>query len=461
MTLTTFMKRKMEATIERWLDEDSSHPLLIRGVRRCGKTTTIEKVGRERFGEGFVKLDFQTELESIERIFDGPTDNADRIVATLSDYKRIPITRERCLLFFDEVQLSERALNSLRFFADSGWRVIASGSLLGVTSNRRTLPFPSGVRQVEMHPMDFEEWLWAMGETPMADAIHAHFESMEPYVAHEEALLLYHRYLVLGGMPKVVSRYLETKDLEQARVEQAEIDATYTADITNPTFNMSGVSAKRIWDSLPKQLLRSSTKKFKYADVIRGGRRQRLLEPLEWLNASGVVTICDMTQSTEMPLSPFDQEEGSFFKVYAADTGILFYKFGLDPQFFLNVVDAGETLASSDFRGALAENFVAQMLSARDLISYYWTPPSSWGATGELDFLLQTTHAEIVPIEVKSARNVRAKTLASFVRHAGVSYSYRLSEKQFGRETMPDENTELRSVPLYAAFCLGDGCVRR
>ncbi len=454
-----FLHRKIETNLKDWMDREDRHPLLVRGVRRCGKTTTIESVGRERFGAGFVKLDFQTNIAAVSALFNGPTDDVDRIVSNIAESLHVKLDPSSTLIFFDEVQLCERALNSLRFFSGSPWRVIASGSLLGVSAGERKLPFPSGVRQIKMHPMDFEEFLWAVGSAEMASAIRSHFESLEPYAAHEEALRLYHRFLVVGGMPRVVASYLEM-GIDEVRIEQSEIDATYTADMTNPALHLSGISAKRIWDSLPKQLLRSTTKKFKYADVVRGGRRQRLMEPLEWLDGAGVLTICEMTKGTSSPLMPYDEEDGSFFKVYVADTGIMFHKFGIDPTAFLRAVDSGEAFASSDFRGALAENAVAQALSANDLLAYYWTPPTSWGARGELDFLLQTTHAELIPIEVKSGRNVGAKTLASFMRKAGAPAWYRLSERQFGK-TVVDDGTERRVIPLYSAYCLGDGCIKR
>ena len=233
--------------------------MLIQGARRTGKTTLVEEVGYRRYGDGFVKLDFQTDLARIDAIFSGPTDDTDRIVRAISELQRRELHRESSLLFFDEVQLNEKALNSLRFFAASGWRVVATGSLLGVTIRKSRLPFPSDVRQVNLHPMDFEEWLWANDQLSMAQAIREHVASGEPYILHEDALSLYQRYLVVGGMPKAVRRWIETRDFSRVREEHAEIDLTYTADMTDPDNGISGAAAKRIWESLPKQLLRSNS----------------------------------------------------------------------------------------------------------------------------------------------------------------------------------------------------------
>lgn len=446
-----FMRRKLGKTIEAWIDGDDSRPLLIRGARRTGKTTLVEAIGRNRFGEGFAKLDFQTDPARTDAIFNGPTDDVDRIVRNISEFLRRDLRKECTLLFFDEVQLNEKALNSLRFFSESGWRVIATGSLLGVTVRRRRLPFPSGVRQATLHPMDFEEWLWAVGEDAIADAVRQHSTSCEPYVLHEEALELYRRYLVVGGMPQALRTWVETRDHALVREELAEVDLTYTADMTDPDNGISGAAAKRIWESLPKQLMRSSTKKFKYADVVRGGRRAQLLEPLEWLSAAGIVTINELTCDMQFPLAPHSDDEGSFFKVYVADTGLMFHKFGVDAHTFLD--PALRDVLSSDFRGALAENAVAQALAANDLRTFYWMPGPTVGR-GEVDFLLQTAHAEVVPVEVKSGRNVRAKSLAKLVEMGRAPYAYRLSELNFARSMVPGTDCELRSVPLYAAFAL-------
>ena len=453
------MRRAIEDVIERWATGDDLRPLLIRGARRVGKTYVVEQVGKRIAGDGFVKLDFQTDLQLIASIFNGPTDDVDAIVARIADYKRVPLKKETALLFFDEVQLCEPALNSLRFFSGSGWRVCATGSQLGVATRKRTLPFPSGVCQVTMHPMSFEEFLWAFGEPQMADALCEHAQNLEPYSAHTEALRYFRLYQVVGGMPAAVRAYLEGGSIDGARVEQCEIDQTYTADMTDPENGISGIAARKVWRSIPAQLLRSSTKKFKYSEVERGGRRAKLMEPLDWLEGAGIVSMNGLTGCLEAPLVPYDDMEGSFFKAYMADTGLMFYKLAVNPRLWLEALEQGESFGSSDFRGALAENSVMQALASNGLKTYYWVPPSSWHATGELDFLLQTDSMEIVPIEVKSARNVRAKTLAAFMEKSRAPFAYVVSENNFSREETSD-GKEIRCMPLYAVHCIRGSFVR-
>lgn len=453
------MQRQIESTIEKWIQEHNARPLLIRGARRVGKTYAAESVGRRIAGNEFIKLDFQTDLDIIAPLFNGPTDDVDGIMQRVADYKRVPIHKESAIVLFDEVQLCERALNSLRFFSGSGWRILATGSQLGVATRHRKLPFPSGVEQLTLHPMTFEEFLWALDERQMADAIRSHAQSLESYAAHREALRYFRLYQVIGGMPAAVAAYVDTRSLDEVRVQQREIDETYTADMSDPESGISGIAARRIWGSISTQLLRSSTKKFKYAEVERGGRRAKLIEPLEWLEGAGVISIHGLTTCTHPPLVPYDEGEGSFFKVYLADTGIMFYKLSVDPRLWLDAEERRSIMASSDFRGALAENSVMQALASHDARTYYWVPPTSWHTHGELDFLLQTNRAEVIPIEVKSSRNIRARTLARFMDKAHAPYAYVLSENDFGSDTSSD-GRQVRRLPLYAAQHIATGGMR-
>jgi hypothetical protein len=444
-----YMTRKIEAQLKTHLTSQNFQPILVNGARRVGKSSTIAHVCNQLFGKNAVTLDFQTNLSTISQIFSAPTNDVDNIVARIAEYTQTSINKASSVIFFDEVQLDERALNSLRFFSDSGWRVVASGSLLGVTTKQRSLPFPSGVKHLTMHPMDFEEFLWACGREQMASDIKQHAQTGQSYILHDTATELFERYLVIGGMPLAVRTFVETGNFERVAEVQDEINATYTADMTDTQNGISGISAKRIWDSLPKQLLRASTKKFKYSEVVRGGRRERLLEPLEWLRAAGICTINDLTCQCEAPLFPWQDENGSYFKVYVADTGIMFHKFGISAAAFLD--PSMKMVLSSDFRGALAENFVQQQLAAADLQIYYWMRTDKIG-NGEIDFVFQTPRGEIIPVEVKSGRNVSAKSMNAFMKQGRAKQAYRLSAQNFA--VSQKAGWQLMSMPLYAAFAI-------
>lgn len=436
------MKRKIEAVVSAWLEAKDGRPLLIKGPRRVGKTYIAKEYLAGVIGTGHVVyLDFQTDLQGLESLFAGRSD-VGRIVGDLELYLGRSIDSASDVLVFDEVQLCDKALNSLRFFAQSDYRVIATGSLLGVTLSKyrqdgRRLPFPSDVRHVSMHPMDFEEFLWALGQESMAQGIRTCYEQARPYPRHEEALSFYRQYLVVGGMPRAVASYAASASFEEVREVQAEIDQTYVADMP-----MSQAALCRaIWDSVPRQLAREGTRKFKYADVARGGRANRFEEPLDWLESAGVIDLVRQTNSCRLPLQARDG--GAFFKVYMADTGLMYFKYGLTPNLLL-MPEAYAALSAS-FRGALAENYVMQQLAANGVRPYYWTPGD---ASGEIEFLASTGGGELLPIEVKSGENVRSRSLKAFMAKTSCPLGLRVSAREFGQEG------SLKSVPLYAAFCI-------
>lgn len=436
------MKRKIEAVVSAWLEAKDGRPLLIKGPRRVGKTYIAKEYLAGVIGPGHVVyLDFQTDLQGLESLFAGRSD-VGRIVGDLELYLGRSIDSASDVLVFDEVQLCDKALNSLRFFAQSDYRVIATGSLLGVTLSKyrqdgRRLPFPSDVRHVSMHPMDFEEFLWALGQESMAQGIRTCYEQARPYPRHEEALSFYRQYLVVGGMPRAVASYAASASFEEVREVQSEIDQTYVADMP-----MSQAALCRaIWDSVPRQLAREGTRKFKYADVARGGRANRFEEPLDWLESAGIISLNRQTNSCELPLQARDG--GAFFKAYMADTGLMYYKFGLAPNLLL--MPESYSALSAAFRGALAENYVMQQLEANGVRTYYWTPGD---ASGEIEFLTSTSRGDLLPIEVKSGENVRSRSLKSFMAKTSCPLGLRVSAREFGQEG------SLKSIPLYAAFCI-------
>lgn len=436
------MKRKIEAVVSAWLEAKDGRPLLIKGPRRVGKTYIAKEYLAGVIGPGHVVyLDFQTDLQGLESLFAGRSD-VGRIVGDLELYLGRSIDSASDVLVFDEVQLCDKALNSLRFFAQSDYRVIATGSLLGVTLSKyrqdgRRLPFPSDVRHVSMHPMDFEEFLWALGQESMAQGIRTCYEQARPYPRHEEALSFYRQYLVVGGMPRAVASYAASASFEEVREVQSEIDQTYVADMPIS----QAALCRAIWDSVPRQLAREGTRKFKYADVARGGRANRFEEPLDWLESAGIISLNRQTNSCELPLQARDG--GAFFKVYMADTGLMYFKYGLTPNLLL--MPESYSALSAAFRGALAENYVMQQLEANGVRTYYWTPGD---ASGEIEFLTSTSRGDLLPIEVKSGENVRSRSLKSFMAKTSCPLGLRVSAREFGQEG------SLKSIPLYAAFCI-------
>lgn len=441
------MRRKAEKDIISWLESGTREPLLIKGARRVGKTYLADDFLKEHIGQrNHVYLDFQTDLMQLDRPFEGRTD-VERIVADIELYTGQEIDAENSVIVFDEVQLCEKALNSLRFFARSPYRVVATGSLLGVTlkkaqentADERALPFPSDVRHLTLHPLDFEEYLWALGKETMARGIRRSYEESRPFLLHSEAMELYRQYLVVGGLPKAVAAYASGAGMQRVREIQAEVNETYISDMPGS----NAALCKSVWDSVPKQLARESSRKFKYGDVVKGGRADRFADPLAWLTAAGIISLSRQTNSTKAPL--IARNGGAFFKAYMADTGLMYYKYGLRPEVLLDP-KTYQNLSPS-VRGALAENYVMQALVSNGLEPFYWTPGDS---QAEVEFVLNTPCGSVLPIEVKSGENVRSVSLRKYMKATGCPLGIRISARQFGQEGA------LKSIPLYAAFCISD-----
>lgn len=438
------MKRKIDAVLLQWAEDPRAQPLLIRGARRVGKTYALKKLGREHFGtENFAYCDFQTDLQNLTQIFEDSR-TVEEVVEALELFLHQAIEPQKTLIAFDEVQLCEKALNFLRFFAESEYRVIATGSQLGLTLKSRSLPFPSGITHLYLRPLDFEEFLWAMDEELLAAGIRKAVARRKKFTAHEDALDLYRRYVVVGGMPRAVEAYRENRSLRDARTVQAEIAETYAADIALYAPPNETVRVQQVWSSIPRQIARETTGKFKYADVVSGGRKQQFQNPLAWLKAAELVLINEQTNETSAPLVARD--DGSFFKVYLLDTGLLFYRMNLDGELLL---DAQKRNALNPrFRGALAENYIMQSLVANGLQPFYWVPKS--GSTAEIEFVLQNQAAQVIPIEVKSGSRVSSTSFQSYLRKSMAPFGVRLSEKNIG------EDGGIISLPLYAAFCVDE-----
>ncbi|MCL2091721.1 MAG: ATP-binding protein [Micrococcales bacterium] len=438
------MRRTIEARLARWAQTDDALPLVLLGARQVGKTYSARQLGADRFAKT-AYVNFQTDLARLTRVFDGVLDPW-RIVEDLGLLLGVPITPGDTLVVLDEVQLCQPALTALKYFAEQapGLRVVATGSLFGVTVHREPrFSFPVGkVEIATMHPMTFEEYCWATGRDTWPDAIRACLAEDRPFVAHDEALAQLRRYLMVGGMPAAVERLVTSGDWDQVRQVQGDIAHLYAADASLYLDDATAARVRAIWDSAPRQLARQN-RKFKLADMAKGARAEQYEAAFAWLENAGLVHRHRLVeQPPSAPLRPVP--DGTFFKTYLADVGLLSQALGVRPQVYLD--DDARRVISSVFHGALAQNLVKQSLEAAGVASGYWTS----GNTAEVDFLVVDDQMRVLPLEVKSADNVRSKSLGVYAQRHHPPYAVRCSTKQFGREP------HLRSVPLYATFCLDD-----
>lgn len=430
------MKRKIEERLLAWKDKTSNRlPLIVNGARQVGKTYILRKFGAERF-KNVVYINLETNLAVASYFSDNIT--PERLLRYLEASTGERIVPGETLVILDEIQSCERALTSLKYFCEEmpEYHIVAAGSLLGVAINRQRYSFPVGkVETITLHPLDFEEFLWARGKEVLCEEIRRAYETMEPLpdALHQEAMELYREYLLIGGMPACINAFLSGGSFLDVPLVQNEILDNYIADMAKYASNTDSVKIRACYNSIPAQLAKDN-KKFQYKVVQKGGSAALFGASIEWLNLAGVVLKCQRINQAYEPIAVY--ADLSAFKLYMGDVGLLTMKSGISQQTVLS----GE---GNIFMGAVTENYVAQQLAAKGYDLYYWESSN----TAELDFVLQKDN-QIVGIEVKKGEHVRSRSLSVFVNRYKPAYSVRLSLKNFG------ERDNLKLVPLYAIFCV-------
>ncbi len=433
------MQRKLMEKLVAWKNRPGRMPLVVYGARQVGKTYLLNCFGKEQF-EDVVYVNFETD-DSLALAFSGNIDPA-RLLNTLEVYFRTQIIPGKTLIILDEIQACDRALTSLKYFCEKApkYDVVAAGSLLGVSVNRERYSFPVGkVELLTLYPLEFEEFLLALGEERLIAAIRESVEtdSPMPELLHGRALEHYRTFLVVGGMPGVVNAYLREGRIMDARSTQSLILNSYVADMSKYATPAETTRIMACFDSIPAQMAKEN-RKFQYKVVRKGGSATLFGASIDWLAAAGIVVKCDKIEQGFMP--PEAYRDISAFKLYMSDAGLLTAKSGVIPMTLLSERE------ENTFAGAIAENFIAQNLQALGYRLYYWAS----NGQAEVDFLIQRGD-ELIPVEVKSGHHTRSRSLSVYRQKYKPAYSIRLSTKQSGFEN------GIKSVPLYAVFCLGDG----
>ncbi|HCO48602.1 MAG TPA: ATPase, partial [Spirochaetaceae bacterium] len=362
-----------------------------------------------------------------------------RLINLLEAYTGRTVVSSTTLIVFDEIQACGRVLTSLKYFRENApqYHIIAAGSTLGVSVQNRSSSFPVGnVEMLTLHPLDFEEFLEALGEDLLIAAIREGYNTNRPLheSLHSKALDLYRSYLVVGGMPAAISAYLrERKVMDSSLIQQAILSA-YTADMTKYATASETSKIIACYDSIPAQLAKEN-RKFQYKVVRKGGSASLFGASIDWLAASSLVEKCERIEGGFMPPSAY--RDLSAFKLYMSDVGLLANKSGIPASMMLSE-HAGFT-----FLGAMAENYIAQTLRAKGYPLYYWES----GGQAEVDFILQKGEI-LIPIEVKAGEHVKSRSLSVYRERYKSELSIRLSTRQFGFQNGQ------KSLPLYAAFCL-------
>ncbi|MCR5836663.1 MAG: ATP-binding protein [Lachnospiraceae bacterium] len=435
------MERITLKKLLKWKEKKNRKPLLMTGVRQCGKTYIIKAFGNSEFEDmAYFNFDGNTGLKSIfEYDFD-----VDRIIDELSNIVHGDnIIQGKTLVVFDEIQDCPRAIQSLKYFCEDmpELHIIAAGSLLGVALRKEGISFPVGkVDRIEMYPMSFEEFVIADGGKKYIEGIKKMpFERKIPEIFKTPLEKYLKNYYIVGGMPEAVQTWVDTHNYREVEEVQDRILMDYADDFGKHTSHDTATKVRMIWDAIPSQIARDNNK-FIFSHVKKGARAKDLEDALEWLTNAGIAYKLNLVSVPEIPLS--GMSDNTYFKVYMSDVGLLRKKSNVNYRTILE----GDT-SYIHFKGALTENYVMTQLKCMGVDSYFWRTK----ADAEIDFL-SDYEGVIVPIEVKSADNTKAKSLHLFCNRYNPKMAIKTSLKNVGDNM--DCKTHVWSLPLYAFFRL-------
>ncbi len=425
------IKRDIIEKLKVWKDNPRRKPLVLQGSRQVGKSWALKKFGKECFDD-VVYINFDT-MPNVKEDFKR-TKEPHSLIKAMEMMMGKAISASATLIIFDEIQECNEALNSLKYFCEDApeYAVVCAGSLMGVALNRSGASFPVGkVDFMTLYPVSFAEYLRASD-----DKLYRAYQMIDevmavPEVVHQQLVDAYKLYLVVGGMPEVVSAYIDTQSWEEVKKLQDAILQSYSLDFAKHINNKDIPRVFQVWGNMQDQLARED-KKFRYADIQKGARAREYEAAIEWLCLAGLVHKVSAIETPRLPLSAY--KKGNAFKLYLNDVGLLGRKFNLDATTVL----MGDSLFS-EFKGVMAENYVLQSLVRQfGPQHYYWTS----GNTAEVEFVLQQAGL-IVPIEVKADKNVKAKSLAFYRKQYTPQLSIRLSTLNMRKDD------DLLNLPLY------------
>ncbi len=439
------MKRKIYQSLLAWKADERRKPMVLEGARQVGKTYILKEFGRREYANMvYVNCHRNAYMEELfAQDFD-----VERIVRGLSAYTGEDIVPGQTLIFIDEVQDAPHALESLKYFCEDApeQHIAVAGSLLGIMDHEAE-SYPVGkTNTINMYPMSFEEFLWAMGEQGLADVVAERDWNMMR-VLNQKLQDLLRQYYYVGGMPEVVKGYLTDRNLELVRTRQKEILHNYDRDFSKHAGG-EAVRVRMVWQSLPTQLAKEN-KKFIYGAVRKGARAKDFELAIQWLVDAGLVYKVSRCNNPSMPLAMY--EDMNAFKLYVLDVGLLGAMANMPARYMLISNDVFK-----EAKGAFTENFVMQQLRNRideALSVYYYSKDNS---TMEIDFIVQTLQ-RVIPMEVKAEENVNSKSLRAFITNEfpeRVLKGLRCSMKGY------IDQDWMENIPLYAVGAYMDATAR-
>ncbi len=435
------MERDIMRRLVEWKDSPDRKPLLITGVRQCGKTYVCKQFGEQYFEDvAYFYFEGNTGLASVF----GYDFDVNRILNDLGTIVRgKPIVPGKTLIIFDEIQACPRAITSLKYFCENlrELHIICAGSLLGVSIKRDGISFPVGkVERLHMYPLSFSEFLRADGGKALYDGIKKydlHRELPEIYTENLKKELQY--YYIVGGMPEAVNNWVENHSFEAVDKIQGNILEDYAGDFAKYAPIADVPKLGWIWDSVPKQLAKDNNK-FVFSHVKAGKRSHELEDALEWLTDAGLIYRLEMVSNPELPLTI--NADATYFKVYMSDVGLLRKKSGISWRAMLE-----DSELYKNFKGAFTENYVMTELIYQEIHPYFWRS----GNTAELDFLFEYED-KIIPAEAKAQIHTRAKSYQEYCKKYKPGLGFKISMKNVGDNMTGD--TKTISLPLYMIWMI-------
>ena len=429
------MYREIINDLKKWKDKPRRKPLILTGVRQCGKTYIVDEFARSNF-ESYVYVNFESE-ETLSAIFDYDFD-VNRIIKELERHFSTKITPGKTLLFLDEIQECTRAITSLKYFCENmrDLHIVCAGSLLGVALKKKQISFPVGkVNRLQLYPMSFKEFIIANGREDLIEVFKdwpTDREIPKLYSTPMEELLK--AYYIVGGMPEVVKTWVETQDYDEVTEVQNEILDDYADDFSKHAPLKEVPKIRWIWDSVPVQLAKENNK-FVFSHVKEGKRSAELEDALQWLVDAGLLIKTELVEKPELPLD--GEADKTYFKVYMSDIGLLRAKSKISVN---TILDESDLYVR--YKGAFAENYVLNELKSLGKKPFFWRS----GNTAEVDFLYEE-EGELIPVEVKAADNTQAKSYKQFCKKYSPKKGLKLSRKNIAENLC--ESTTTYNIPLY------------
>lgn len=437
------MERDIIKQLIKWKNQKNRKPLLLTGVRQCGKTYTMLEFGKTYF-EDIAYFNFEGN-DAVKSIFEYDF-NIERILDELGSIIRgKKIEAGKTLVIFDEIQECPKAITSLKYFCENlrELPILCAGSLLGVVIRSENVSFPVGkVDRMQMYPMNFSEFLRADGGEKIYNALLKMPEGKSLTELYTAPLQKYLRnYYITGGMPEVVNVWVETHDFNEVEKVQENILLDYASDFAKHAPKVEIPKLGWLWDSIPKQLAKENNK-FIFSHVKEGKRAKDLEDSLEWLQNAGLIYRLELVEKPELPLSFC--ADGTYFKIYMCDVGLLRKKSGVAYKTILNGAEEYRR-----FKGALTENLVMTELISEGIKPYFWRS----GNTAEVDFICEDD-SRIIPLEAKAENNTKAKSYRLFCKRYSPEIGFCLSLKNVGVNNV--EKTITYSLPLYLIWKIKD-----